>query len=46
MKKALSDVMSPVLSVIVWMCAMCLACAAMLACLGLVGRAMAFCMGA
>lgn len=46
MKKALSDVLSSLLSVIVWMCSMCLACAAMLACLGLVGRAMAFCMGA
>lgn len=46
MKRAVSDVLSSLLSVIVWMCAMCLACAAMLACFGLLGHAMAFCMGA
>lgn len=42
----LKQALSSILSVILWTCAMCLACAAMLACLGLVGRAMAFCMGA
>ena len=46
MRKTISDVMTSIVSAIAWACAMCLALAAMLACLGLVGRAMAFCMGA
>lgn len=42
LRKTISDVMTS----IVWVCAMCLALAAMLACFGVVGRAMAWCLGA
>lgn len=46
LRKTISDVMTSIVSAIVWMCAMCLALAAMLACFGVVGRAMAWCLGA
>ena len=46
MRKTISDVMTSIVSAIAWACLMCLALAAMLACLGLVGRAMAWCFGA
>ena len=45
-RNTISDVMTSIVSAIVWMCAMCLALAAMLACSGVVGRAMAWCLGA
>ena len=46
LRKTISDVMTSIVSAIVWACAMSLALAAMLACLGVVGRAMAWCLGA
>lgn len=46
LRKTISDVMTSIVSAIVWVCAMCLALAAMLACFGVVGRAMAWCLGA
>lgn len=46
LRKTISDVMTSIVSVIAWVCAMCLALAAMLACFGVVGRAMAWCLGA
>ena len=46
MRKIISDVTTSIVSAIVWACVMCLALAAMLACFGVVGRAMAWCLGA
>lgn len=46
LKKALSDAMSSILSVILWICIACVSAAMLLACFGLVGRAMAWCLGA
>ena len=46
LRKTISDVMTSIVSAIAWACAMCLALAAMLACFGVVGRAMAWCLGA